>query len=290
MESTEEKNILTTDEYTGYNHLYNMCKNIRNERASFKGYLSPITDRLNYIIQSLSTHGINFRVASFEHYNKNHFNGNDLKLANVMVDFKVNESDETIIFTAHHDIANHNSENCQDNTASVCNLIDLCVHLKRAYENGELTKNVTVGFTDCEEVGGRGMNHLIQEIEGGLYGEKENVTIYALELTACGNNFWVSGITKDSDFYNEIKELTKKEEVFAVNTPYNESVNARRYGIKACCIGILDDENIEQVKGRGYCETWGLCHSLEDTFEESADEVSMNNFVQDLLKLAYIKK
>lgn len=290
MESTEEKDVLTIDDYTGYNHLYNICKNIRNERASSRGYLSPITDRLNYIIQSLSTHGINFRAVSFDHYNKELVTGNDLKLANVMVDFKVNESDETIIFTAHHDIANPNSENCQDNTASVCNLIDLCVQLKKAFENGELTKNVTVGFTDCEEVGGRGMNQLIKEIDNGLYGERESVTIYALELTACGNNFWVSGITKDSEFYNEIKELTKKEEVFVVNTPYNESVNARRYGIKACCIGILDDDNIEQVLGRGYCESWGLCHSLEDTFEKSADENSMNNFVQDLLKLAYIKK
>jgi hypothetical protein len=290
MESTEEKDIFTIDDYTGYNHLYNMCKNIRNERASARGYICPITDRLSYIIQSLSTHGINFRVVSFEHYNKEVATGNDLKLANIMVDFKVNESDETIIFTAHHDIANPNSENCQDNTASVCNLIDLCVQLKKAFENGELTKNVTVGFTDCEEVGGRGMNQLIKEINNGLYGIIENVTIYALELTACGDNFWVSGITKDSEFYNEIKKLTEKEEIFIVNTPYNESVNARRSGIKACCIGILNDDNIKQVLGRGYCESWGLCHSLDDTFEKSADENSMNNFVQDLLKLAYIKK
>ncbi len=290
MDYIEDNNILAIDDYTGYNHLYNMCKNIRNERASFKGYISPITERLNYIIHSLSMHGINFRVVSFEHYNQKNFNGNDFKLANVMVDFKVNNSNETIIFTAHHDIANHNSENCQDNTASVCNLIDLCVQLKKAFENGELTKNISVGFTDCEEVGGRGMNQLIQEIEGGLYGEKESVTIYALELTASGKNIWVSGITKESEFYDEIKKATNKEDVFIVNTPYNESVNARRNGIKACCIGILDDENIEQVKGRGYCESWGLCHSLEDTFEKSADKNSMDNFVQDLLKLAYIKK
>lgn len=286
MESKEGKDVLTIDNYNGYNHLYNMCKNIRNERASIKGYLSPITDRLNYIIQALSTHGISFRVVSFEHYNKENVTGDDLKLTNVMVDFKVDESKETVIFTAHHDIANPNSENCQDNTASVCNLIDLCVQLKKYFENGELTKNVTIGFTDCEEVGGRGMNQLIEEINSGLYGKREDVTIYALELTACGNNFWVSGISKDSEFYNEIKEITGKGELFVVNTPYNESVNARRQDIKACCIGVLDDDNIKQVLGRGYCETWSLCHSLEDTFEKSANENSMNIFVQDLLKLA----
>jgi len=273
----------------GYYYLYEMCKSIRNDSHSASGYLNPITNRLRDIMETLSLEGVTFRFIPFHTHNENTFDKESLKLANVMVDFKAKDSDETVIFTAHHDIANSNSENCQDNTASVCNLIDLCIRLKKLEQEGKLTKNISVGFTDCEEVGGRGMNQLIKEIKSGIYGDEENLTLYALELTAQGENFWVSGILKDSEFHKEIKEKLNKEEVGVVGTPYNESVNARRYGIKACCIGILDDVNMKSALSRGYCDSWALCHSLDDTFEKSADKESMNNFVQDLMKLASVE-
>ena len=73
-------------------------------------------------------------------------------------------------------------------------------------------------------------------------------------------------------------------ELNVVGTPYNESMNARRAGLEACCIGILSDTDMEEVKNRGYCGAWGLCHSFEDTFERSANMEDMKHFNETLLR------
>ena len=70
-----------------------------------------------------------------------------------------------------------------------------------------------------------------------------------------------------------------------MNTPYNESMNARRSGLEACCIGTLSDVDLEEVSARGYCATWGLCHSFEDTFERSANMEDMKHFNETLLRI-----
>lgn len=270
----------------GSEYLYEMCKNVRNESNSAKGFLNPITPRVNYIIYSLSSEGISCEIDVFEAYNKE-LKSDSNKLVNVIVEF---ESDvpnaSTIVLSAHHDIANPNSENCQDNTASVCNLLELCSILSDL-PKGYLKYNVVIAFTDCEEVGGRGMNRLVQQILEGTYGNVE--FMYALELTACGNKFWVSGANKESDIVNVLKECVEEKEISIVRTPYNESVNARTNGLNACCIGILTESEMNIAKSTGYCDTWGLCHSMEDTYEKSVIVEDMDNFVLTLLKLLTIK-
>jgi len=79
-------------------------------------------------------------------------------------------------------------------------------------------------------------------------------------------------------------------ELTAVSTPYNESVNARRKGLNACCIGILSESELEEVNARGYCSTWGLCHSPTDTFENSANMNDMKHFNETLLRMVTNKK
>ena len=272
------------NDITSYEHLHFMCKNIRNESHSARGYFSPITPRLQYIMEALSTVGISFELSVFNENNSSSLlTENSLKLANVVVHLKgENKELPTIVFTAHHDIANPSSENCQDNTASVCNLIHLAKVLKEKQHEGNLNQSVVIAFTDCEEIGGRGVNNLNQEIISGKYGNLD--ALYALELTACGSEIWVSGTDSESNMAKNISKAFKKD-VHIVRTPYNESVNSRRDGLTACCIGILPTNEIESVMRSGYCSNWGLCHRLEDTFERSANKEDMLNFVNSLVNM-----
>jgi len=270
----------------GYNHLYNMCKTIRNQSHSGNGFLNPITPRVEYIINSLAEIGVPYMVDVFSIERSKNLN-EARKLVNVVVEFNSNIDNATsIMFTAHHDIANPNSENCQDNTASVCNLIELCLKLSQLPVD-QLTHNVIVAFTDCEEVGGKGIDRVIEQIEN------YNVLVeqlYALELTACGDKYWVSGINEQNEIFNHLKECITGGELQIVSTPYNESVNARRNGINACCIGTLTEDELNVVLTQRYCSTWGLCHSKEDTFERSANEKDMENFVETLIKIVTLNK
>lgn len=268
---------------TAYEHLRNMCKNVRNETSSGSGFINPITPRLEYIMQSLASMGISYELDVFESYNRE-LSNNSNKLANVIVKFNAEQEDANCtIFSAHHDIANAKSENCQDNTASVCNLLELCSLLQNtAKEN--LKQNVIIAFTDCEEVGGRGMTRIIQKIDEGVYQRPEG--IYALELSANGRNYWVEGVSsEDDDLFKSLQDSMLEGELTIVNTPYNESMNARRSQLSACCIGILSDADMEAVKSQGYCGTWGLCHSFEDTFERSANMEDMKHFNETLLRI-----
>jgi len=307
VEKVEVAPIHTLPEYvsdfTGYDHLFIMCKDIRNESSSGSGFLNPITPRLKYIMDALSLQGQRF---DFVPLNSNHYSHNEStakscdvevdgkKLANVMVSFKgTNQDLPTVIFTAHHDIANSRSENCQDNTASVCNLIHLCAELKEHEKFGELQQNVVVGFTDCEEAGGRGMNMLISQIKAGEYGEVES--IFCLELTANGTEMWVTGLEEGSPVANRLSRLDQT--IPRVSTPYNESSNAKRAGLPAVCIGTLSPSEMAVATGTGgkygwggFPKTWGLCHSMTDTFEHSANQEEMIAFVNMMLGMIDIEE
>lgn len=273
-------------EMTGYDHLYLMCKHVKNESHSGNGFFNPITPRLKYIMDALSYQGIPFNFVPLESFhrasdNSEYVDADEKKLANIMVEFEGTDSEKpTIIFTAHHDIANPNSENCQDNTASVCNLIHLCQELKEYQSNGMLEQNVVVGFTDCEEMGGRGMNMLITQIKNGVYGEVE--AMFALELSANGKNVWVQGLEQGTAVSDRLELIGG---VNRVSTPYNEAMNAKRQGLPAVCIGTLTNSEMKNAKTTRYCSTWGLCHSMEDTFERSAIQEDMNQFVESMVSL-----
>jgi len=285
----EGRELVSLGSLTAYDHLYNMCKHIRNTSNSGSGYINPITPRLEYIMQSLASMGISFELDIFEAHNgKLEHRSN--KLANVIVQFKRpdNYDDGTcVVFSAHHDIANPNSENCQDNTASVCNLLELCSLLYNTPKEN-LKSNVMIAFTDCEEIGGRGMNRLLEQVENDVYDYPESM--YALELTANGDKYWIQGTEVNDSLFLDLQESMLEGELTVVGTPYNESVNARRKGLDACCIGILSESELEEVNAKGYCSTWGLCHSPTDTFENSANMNDMKHFNETLLRMVTNKK
>ena len=278
----EGRELVSLGSLTAYDHLYNMCKHVRNKSHSGSGYINPITPRLEYIMQSLGAMGIDWKISFLDAHN-NVLTSSGKKLANIIVEFKSDMNyASTVVFSAHHDIANPSSENCQDNTASVCNLIELCSLLQNT-PSEDLAHNVVIAFTDCEEIGGKGMNKLVEEIKEGIYGDVE--LMYALELTACGDKYWIQGAEDDTELFKLLEDSIKDGELTKVNTPYNESVNARRNMLDACCIGTLTEGELESVNSRGYCGTWGLCHSKEDTFEKSANMNDMKHFNETLLRM-----
>ena len=127
---------------TSYQYLQEFCK--IKSRSSFERQPDPITERVKYLIIQLTLMGVEYTQDIFpfiENYPENYIN--------LYVHFKAKnpEVKETIIFLAHHDIANPFSENCQDNSSSVCNLLEFCSILK----DKELEKNIIVCFVDGEE-------------------------------------------------------------------------------------------------------------------------------------------
>jgi len=281
--------------------LTELCK-VRNTKNSFYPSINDIdtfTNRVNFITNYLLDNKLDFITDVFQDDSmrykvKRNSVGNIIYGANkqplfdeipvsgkyVNIEVKLTapiKTDESVIFMAHHDINNINSQNCQDNSASVSNLLQLAKELSTTV----LNKNIYVVFTDCEEAGGRGAVRLAERINDKSFGDLKYVV--NLELTANGTELWAD--------FNKGELVDKLIEVSAENnvnvnifkTPFNDSWILRQEGIKSICIGLLSKEEVEVVKQKGYCNTWSVCHNEKDTIEQ-ANEGDMNLFVQNVLK------
>lgn len=278
METTiknKEKDTLVSK---GYEFLRQLCS-FEADFNAFKSMPNPISNRVQYIIAQLKNHNIPHEVEIFKATS-----GVPTATAedttncfvNVVVNIEGTNKDVTTVFLAHHDVSNMKSENCQDNTASVSNLLDLCVRLTK----NKPANNVVIAFVDAEEIVQPaicGAQKLGQNIKSGKYGQVK----YAinLELTANGRNYWLSHRTDNllSKTIREIQPNTKR-----VRTPYNDSFVLEMLGLASVCIGSLNDGNMAQVSTQGYCKTWALCHNIADTFENEAVEEDMDLFVNYL--------
>lgn len=193
------------------------------------------------------------------------------------------ETTESTMFVAHHDIKNVKSDNCADNSASVCNLLQLANELKEK----DLKKNIYIVFTDGEEFGGKGAKYLSEKIIKGEFGNVDY--IINLEITGRGQNFWAEKqINKNLQTVTTplLDKLIKFEQdrggvLLEYSVPFNDSVIFRQYGIDSVCIGIITDDDVKEVSLKKYCETWSLCHSIEDKFS-FVNENDMKSFVKML--------
>jgi hypothetical protein len=251
-----------------YNILSEFCK-VRNEKDSLKGSENPITNRVQFIIDKILDlkmyEGLNLDI--FDDYNET------LKYVNIELSFNKN-SDKSILFIAHHDINNINSDNCQDNSASVSNLLSLAKHFSENFAD----KNIHIVFTDCEEFGGKGAKQLSKRINEGIFGDVEWVV--NLELTANGTEYWCDSKVK-TDLLKRLHEVNNFTEV---KTPFNDSAILRREKIDSICIGSLPKKEMESVIEKGKCSTWFLCHKENDNFENAISE-DMDKFVELLIKI-----
>ena len=201
---------------------------------------------------------------------------------NIIVRFKAKEeTDDTIMFTAHHDVSNVNSDNCIDNSASVCNLLKFAEELK----DKELDKNIYIVFTDGEEYGGKGARYLSERIHKGEFGQFVEY-IVNLEITARGKNYWAERQMSDSNLLDKIRNMSvgRENKVFAEHgVPFNDSIIFRRFNIDSVCIGSITDKDVKALETKYFCETWGMCHSSNDSFSLAVEE-DMSEFVELLHK------
>jgi hypothetical protein len=233
----------------------------------------PITPRVQFLLDSLKSQGIDYEIDSFPVAQRAHAN-----YVNVCVRFGAKSApEETAVVCAHHDVSNPDSDNCQDNTASVAHLLALCLKLKARPPQRQ---RVLVAFLDAEEIVDpphSGAGRLAQRCLRGDYGTATHVL--NLELTANGKNIWYENGQRDSSPLARL--LTRQlSTIFKASTPYNDAVAFRRYGLDSVCLGPLDDENFAQLRRTGFCNTWGLCHSQQDSFARSARREDMEAFTQ----------
>lgn len=266
---------------TGHQYLSEMCA-FRVDFTAFEPKINPITNRVGYIRTQLEQIGCNFEMDYFNSENPEQLHIGRTKFVNVYATFKSQiQTEETIVFLAHHDINNKHSENCQDNTASVCNLLHLCELLKTT----ELKRNIVVAFTDAEEIvspDNCGAKRLALLINSGKFGKVSKAI--NLELTANGTELWASA-RKSVEL---LKEMKSGYNAKIVSTPYNDAFVLENNGVQSVCIGTLTRKEIEIVawgmrsKGFGFCSTWALCHKENDTFDKSNGN-EMKNLVENVL-------
>jgi len=274
---------------TGYEWLSDMI-HVRNSQASYKPNLSPVTNRAMFIINALNEIGVQYEVDIFDEAGYDLYDYHRPKLVNIVVKFASRSGQPAIVFCAHHDIVNSNSQNCQDNSASVCNLLHLIAKLKeQAYgENNNMIaqRPVIFVFTDKEERGGIGARRMSGRLLRGDFGNFEYVI--NLELTGLGDAFWMDRLNAQSRTTNKTKTpvMLKCDEVlgentyYEVSTPFSDAIIFRRCGIDAICVGILPDEQLSRMN---WPPTWGLCHSETDTIDKCNEE-DMSNFTDALEK------
>lgn len=258
----------------GYEFLRELCS-FNADFNAFTSNINPITNRVQYIMNRLEKHNIAYTLDKFQP-TKGVPDAEEGKEAfvNVIVEIKGENEEFTTVFLAHHDVANKQSENCQDNTASVANLLDLAVRMS----SKKPANNVVIAFVDAEEIVAPsicGSQRLAQNILKGKYGNVK----YAvnLELTANGKNYWMSYNLNENKLAHHIREIHPN--THRVRTPYNDAFVMEREGVQSVCVGSLNDDNLSQVKTRGYCKTWAMCHRFDDKFETEAVEGDMDLFV-----------
>ena len=276
METTTEVNETLVKK--GYEFLKELCSFNADFNAFGGGSYNPVTNRVEYIMNRLEKHKIDYTLDMFQAIGGvPDFEMGKKSFANVVVTIEGDNTEVTSVFLAHHDVNNLESENCQDNTASVSNLLDLCVRLSAK----KPANNVVIAFVDAEEIVNPricGSQRLAQNILGGKYGHVK----YAvnLELSANGRNYWQSYNRNDNTLAHHIRTLHPT--THRVSTPYNDAFILEGEGVPSVCIGSLDDRNLADVKTKKFCRTWAMCHRMEDTFESQANEGDMDAFVDYL--------
>lgn len=238
-----------------YKEIEGLCR-AKNEGSVLTNKAEP-TPRVIYITDLLSRLGISYYIDQFK---TKRLGGDTIFGYNIIIP---GEGDRMVM--AHHDIVNHESDNANDNTASIICAIALKMKVP----------SVTVAIVDGEEVGGLGSSYLSTQIKDGAFGDIK--WVLNLELSGRGGkNFFMGKVSEDSILRNRILELfPDTQEIFV---PFNDSVILRKHGIDSVNVNPtpLDEE------GELDFSPLSLCHSIEDSLDKISVE-EMKNYVEDIL-------
>lgn len=243
---------------------------------------NPYSNKAMFIIDILSKIGIKFRVDVFPYG----YATDSHRLINIIAEPNPEVKGPALVFCAHHDVMNVRSENCQDNGASVCNLLRL---VSLIHQSPQESQRTVVLFSDCEESGARGAKQFCDKakydkatrlITHPVFGEISAVV--NLELTGLGKNIWsdCGNNQNDIELHKKLEKINKKS-ISKFNTPPSDVIAFRNKQFPALCIGTLPDSDLKDKT------TWRLCHSMEDTFEKCSreDMQEFTTFLHNLTKI-----
>ena len=249
---------------------------------------NPFSNKAMFIIDKLTKMGVKYTVDIFTYDGNNVMWGvgenSTHKLINIIAEPNPQVAGPAIVFCAHHDVMNVHSSNCQDNGASVCNLLKLASIIKDSPANSNRT---IILFSDCEESGARGAKQFAKNskknnenpsiIDHNTYGQIN--AVINLELTGNGSVIWSDCEAKKHEIeLHEKLEHILGESIPKLNTPPSDAIAFRQYNYPVLCIGILPEDDMKQK------ETWRICHSLKDTID-GCNRKNMEDFTKFLLSI-----
>jgi hypothetical protein len=155
--------------------------------------------------------------------------------------------DGTPVLEAHYDVANAKSENCLDNTASVCHLLALAhdpdFHGFLAFCDGEeLCSFALAGSAQL----GRSL-----VVEDAWFWGPSFRPVLCLELTGVGEVIWV-----DDPRGHKFGPAEERP------CPFNDAHVLRDLGLEAVQVSITPDDQFDLPVP----PNWRYCHSIEDKF------------------------
>jgi len=241
--------------------IYPFCRDVRNKGTAMANGSLDYPERVKFILSLLMEYSIENFVDSFsinpERDNNYH---------NIII-----PGDSKYMVIAHHDVLNTESENANDNSASVINAIFLKL----------LVPEVNIVLTDCEELGLKGARRLGEQIKKGIFGKVQSVL--NLELTGLGGeNFLI-----DHNHGPLSEKIIKLFDPPMFRTPPSDSVALQSLGIDSNVINPLPllTEGTSPIQSwSGYLDnsSWSRCHRDEDTLEHISTK-DMYEFVTKIL-------
>lgn len=255
-----------------YSKINEFCS-VRNVGNCFRNGTEP-TPRVKFLLELLDSEGIEYELDIFQQYSKRSRLKNFGREENTNNFFNIIlRGNSSKMVVAHHDIQNPNIDNANDNSASVINAIAL----------KKLRPNLHVVLLDGEEMGGIGSTQLSKQIVNGDFGQID--WVLNLELTGKGGKYFFIG-NYPGPLHDRIKSLF---DCPVVNTPYNDSVTIRSFGIDSCVINPLpplpEGKTSKVQFNDGIYLNYDYlfhCHNVKDSLDSISTQ-DMKEFVEEVV-------
>lgn len=263
-----------------WNNINEFCK-VKARPARENGS-EELPARVKWIVEKLEADGIDYEIESFPaplpdySFNFKFWKDKEKKeekkpnmLHNVVMK---GTSDKMVV--AHHDIVNPDSDNANDNSASVINAI----------MTKKLRPQTNVVILDGEEGPylGEGSRHCAERVKKGDFGNIK--WVLNLELTGSGGETFFIGRTHDkSELGESIKEIF---ECPIMSAPFNDSFSFIAEGIDSININPLPvtEERTSLMHKGQYLKVNMLynCHSMRDSLS-TISPTDMKDFTEKVI-------
>lgn len=247
-----------------YNKIYDFCK-VRNFGTVFENSSDEPTPRVKFLMELLDSEGISYELDKFT-------TGGRWRGVTTGWNLILKGSSNKMV-VAHHDVNNHRIDNANDNSASVINAIMV----------KKLRPDVNVILLDGEEFGGLGAQRASDLINEGYFDSID--WVLNLELSGKGGKYFFIG-----DYPGKLSEhILSLFDCPIVQTPFNDAVIFRRYGIDSVVInplpplpkGVISQVQWDEETYLDFSLLYN-CHSPKDSVSTISPE-DMKEFVEEVV-------